>query len=100
MSPTNLQLIQNELAIVWDDGSESFIPLETLRRSCPCAACGGERDVLGRHHQGSQPTYRPESFVLARFHAVGGYAVNFTWTDGHDSGIYPYPLLHKLGAEK
>lgn len=97
MTHKDIQVIQNELAIVWDDGSESYIPLERLRRSCPCAACGGERDVLGRQYKGPTPTYRPESFALTRFEAVGGYAINFAWADGHNSGIYPYHLLKKLG---
>src|SRR5579862_7948774 len=37
MRPADLQLIGTELAIKWADGRESFIPLETLRRACPCA---------------------------------------------------------------
>ena len=41
MSPKNIQLIQNEFAMVWDDGEETYISLEHLRRCCPCAACGG-----------------------------------------------------------
>ena len=48
MRPLDLQQIGNELAIKWDDGGESFIPLETLRRCCPCAGCKGETDILGK----------------------------------------------------
>ena len=33
MRPLDIQQIGNELAIKWDDGGESFIPLETLRRA-------------------------------------------------------------------
>lgn len=98
MIPRDIQLIQNEIAIGWDDGVESYITLEKLRRSCPCAACAGEADVLGRLHKGASAPCKPESFQLIRFEAVGGYAVNFTWADGHNSGIYPYPLLRKLGG--
>ena len=47
MRAANIQHIGNELAIRWEDGSESFIPLETLRRCCPCASCHGETDILG-----------------------------------------------------
>ena len=45
LEPTNIQQIGDELAIAWNDGTESFIKLETLRRACPCAACGGEPDA-------------------------------------------------------
>ena len=47
IEPKNLQLIGSELAIEWNDGAESFLALELLRRACPCASCGGEPDVLG-----------------------------------------------------
>ena len=33
--PENIQQIGDELALRWDDGTESFIKLETLRRRCP-----------------------------------------------------------------
>jgi len=39
MRPLDIQQIGKELAIKWDDGDESFIPLEALRRCCPCAEC-------------------------------------------------------------
>ncbi len=97
MSPKNIQIIGTELAIAWDDASESYIALEKLRRHCPCAACGGEVDALGQLHRPAAPTYQPASFKLKRFQAVGGYAVNFAWEDGHDSGIFTYPFLKKLG---
>src|SRR3989454_8949279 len=47
MRPMDLQPIGDELAIKWDDGSESFISLEKLRRACPCAGCKGEADIMG-----------------------------------------------------
>ena len=45
--PNNIQHIGPELAISWNDDAETFLNLELLRRACPCAACGGEPDVLG-----------------------------------------------------
>ena len=40
LEPANIQQIGDELAIVWNDGEESYFKLELLRRACPCAACG------------------------------------------------------------
>ena len=48
LTPTNIQVIGSDLAISWSDGTESFLGLEGLRRACPCVACGGEPDVLGK----------------------------------------------------
>ena len=95
LEPTNIQQIGDELAIVWSDGTESFFKLENLRRACPCAACGGEPDVLGnvlRPHV----NYTDKSFQLAGFDLVGGYALQPRWADGHRTGIYSFTYLRRL----
>ncbi|SRR6266481_907309 len=94
--PTAVQKIGEELAIAWSDGTESFIPLEFLRRGCPCAACGGEPDVLGNVLR-PEVEYSPSSFELRGWQVVGGYAVQPFWADGHGSGLYTFPLLQRLG---
>ena len=98
LEPTNIQQIGDELAIAWNDGTESFVKLETLRRACPCAACGGEPDVLGSV---SRPhvTYTNQSFQLAGFDLVGGYALQPRWGDGHSTGIYSFTYLRRLGQD-
>jgi DUF971 family protein len=95
--PTNIQQIGGELAIVWNDGAESYVTLEALRRACPCAACGGEPDVLG-HVVRPDVTYTPESFVLQSCQVVGGYALQPAWADGHGSGLYSFPYLRRLAG--
>ena len=97
MSPRNIQQIQKELAILWDDGTESYISLEKLRRYCPCAGCAGEKDVFGREYRGASQGYNEKSFQLIRFEQVGGYAINFSWADGHHTGIYTFEFLKRLG---
>ena len=97
MKPANIQQIQNEIAVVWDDGSESYIPLARLRRGCPCAACAGEKDVLGREYKGPPVQYTEKSFQISQFQNVGGYAISFAWADGHHTGIYSYDYLKRLG---
>ncbi len=56
LEPTNIQQIGDELAIAWNDGTESYFKLEMLRRACPCAACGGEPDALGNVSRCLAPT--------------------------------------------
>jgi DUF971 family protein len=98
LEPANIQQIGNDLAIQWNDGTESYLDLEMLRRACPCAGCGGEPDVLGNL---SRPdvNYMPESFQLASFNIVGGYALQPRWRDGHNTGIYSFQYLRRLTAE-
>jgi len=98
MRPADLQQIGNELAIKWDDGRETFIALETLRRACPCAGCVGERDVMGKLHKGPEQPLVERSFQLKRLVHVGGYAIQPFWGDGHASGIYSFDYLNRLAG--
>jgi len=95
--PNNIAHVGNELAIAWNDGSESFLRLEFLRRNCPCAMCGGEPDVMGNLVR-PEVTYTPQSFVLRGWQMVGGYAIQPSWADGHGTGLYSFPYLKKLTA--
>ena len=95
LEPTNIQQIGNELAIQWNDGTESYLDLQFLRRACPCAACGGEPDVLGNI---MRPTvsFSDNSFELTGFEIVGGYAIQPRWADGHGTGIYSFQYLRRI----
>jgi len=93
--PTRAEVIGQELALVWNDGQESFIALEKLRRHCPCAGCGGEPDVMGNVDR-PHVSYGPGSFELRGFRFIGGYAFQPTWNDGHDTGLYTFRQLRAL----
>lgn len=97
LEPKNIQLIGNELAIQWNDREESYFPLEQLRRACPCAACGGEPDVLGNIMR-PNVSYTDKSFELQRWQLIGGYALQLRWSDGHDTGLYSFQYLRRLAA--
>lgn len=95
--PKSVQVLGEELAILWGDGGESYLKLADLRRLCPCASCSGERDLLGRV---AKPPARPlttESFRVAGTAPVGGYALQVFWGDGHSDGLFPYPKLREWG---
>jgi DUF971 family protein len=96
MKPLNLQPIGAELAIKWDDGTESFVTLEKLRRACPCAACKGEGDIMGNLHKGPDQKLGPRAFQLIRLATVGSYAVQPTWADGHNTGLYSFDYLRHV----
>ena len=96
MQPLDIQPIGQELAIRWDDGSESYIPLEKLRRACPCAGCKGEIDVMGQVHRAPEIPLSAHSFQLRRIARVGTYAIQPVWADGHGTGIYSFEYLRGL----
>lgn len=95
LRPSNIQVIGDELAIAWSDGAESFLKLESLRRACPCAACGGEPDVRG-YVVRPKVTHTGASYRLRNYQIVGGYAWQPTWEDGHNTGLFSFAFLKRF----
>lgn len=96
MRPVDLQVIGNELAVKWNDGTEGFVPLELLRRACPCAACKGETDIFGQVYKGPDKPLTAQSTRLQRIAHVGGYALQPFWADGHNSGLFSFDYLKRV----
>lgn len=96
MRPLDLTPFPEELAIRWDDGTESFVRFETLRRFCPCASCMGEQDIFGNTYKAPDRPYTAKAFQLARWTLVGGYGFQPVWGDGHGSGIYTWEHLRRI----
>ena len=97
MKPQDIQQIGTELALRWDDGAEHFIPLDILRRACPCAGCKGEQDIFGNLYKNPEQPLTSESVRLVRLNYVGGYALQPVWGDNHSTGLFSYDYLRKLG---
>jgi DUF971 family protein len=98
MRPLDIQHIGNELAVKWGDGRENFIPLENLRRACPCAGCKGEMDILGNLYKNPEKPLSARAFELVKLVSVGGYAIQPVWADGHNTGIYSFEYLLRIAA--
>jgi len=96
MKPVDIQQIGDELAIKWDDGAESYVKLEKLRRNCPCAGCKGETDVMGNVYKLPKKPLAPSAFQLRRIATVGGYAIQPQWGDGHSSGLFSFDYLRSV----
>ena len=64
-------------------------PFTYLRGWCPCAVCQGHGD--------ERRFIEVETPQLVRIDMVGNYAVNPTWDDGHETGIYTFEYLRSLG---
>jgi DUF971 family protein len=78
------------LHIIWEDSSESMLLLSNLRKSCPCAPCREERE---KRSATFVPLYSEAQTTLADIKAVGTYAIQLFWRDGHSTGIYTYDKL-------
>jgi DUF971 family protein len=82
------------LDIAFDDGAAYTLPFEYLRVYSPSAevrghGAGQEVLQLGKREVG-----------ISALEPVGNYAVQPTFTDGHDTGLYTFEYLHKLGSEQ
>ncbi len=96
-APIDIQLIGQEVAIVWDDGQESYFAFEKLRAASPSASNIGEVDVLGNRYGGDGPRKFPGVQVLG-WERVGNYALRFDFSDGHRTGLYSFDYLRRLAA--
>jgi len=82
----------------WEDGTESYIKFEKLRRHCPCAGCKGETDIMGNLYKNPDKPLPATAFLLRGWSLVGGYGIQPVWGDGHSTGIFSFDYL-RLVAE-
>ena len=93
-APTNLRAHQSDqaLELSWGDGTVFRLPYHYLRGECPCASCRnewtGERIL-------DPVSLRPD-LKLEGMEGIGSYAVRFSWSDGHSSGLYTWENLQRL----
>jgi len=96
-APKKIENIGEEIAILWPDGRESYLTHEYLREKSPSAENIGEVDILGQRHGGDGPRIFPGVRVVG-WEKVGNYAVCFHFSDGHSTGLYTWPYLHKIDS--
>jgi DUF971 family protein len=91
--PTEIKLhqVSRLMEISFSDGSQFKLPYEYLRVYSPSAEVRG-------HGPGQETLQTGKRDVLINtIDAVGNYAVQPVFSDGHDSGIYSWDLLYDLG---
>jgi len=79
-------LLRSKITFKWGDGHQTVYPARQLRLACRCAACIEEtsgRPIL-------DPGAVPETVRAQRIELMGQYAIQISWTDGHDTGIYNF----------
>ncbi len=93
--PTEIKLhqVSNILEISFDNGSVFQLPCEYLRVYTPSA------EALG--HAPGQEVLQigKEGVTILEIKPIGNYAITPVFSDGHETGIYTWDFLYKLGAE-
>ncbi len=94
--PTQLTVHRQSrnLEIAFDDGTQFRIPFELMRVYSPSAEVRG--------HGPGQETLQTgkRDVIIDALEAVGNYAVQPTFSDGHDTGIFTWEYLYFLGKEQ
>lgn len=98
-APQDIQLIGNEIAVLWPDGSESYFNPEYLRAKSPSAENVGEKDIFGNQYGGNGPREFP-GVAVEGWNFQGNYAVCFHFSDGHRTGLYSWDYLRQLDQEQ
>ena len=82
----------SEISINWSDDTETIFNAANLRRKCPCAGCINEwtgEKIL-------KTDSIEDDLSFSTISIVGRYALNFQFSDGHDTGIYSFQYLKEL----
>jgi len=95
-TPTDIKLHQrsHRLEVAFDDGSVFNMPCEYLRVYSPSAEVRGHgvgQEVLQVDKEGVN---------IIAIEPVGNYAVKLYFDDGHNSGIYSWDVLYRLGRDQ
>ena len=92
-SEVRLNPARDVLSIAFDNGERFGLRAEYLRVESPSAEV--------RNHGGPKTIVMgKEQVAIAGLEPVGNYALRIAFDDGHDSGLYSWDYLHKLGAEE
>ncbi|MGE0385094.1 MAG: gamma-butyrobetaine hydroxylase-like domain-containing protein [Gammaproteobacteria bacterium] len=94
--PTEIRLhrASRKLEVTFEDGAHFELPCELLRVYSPSAEVRG-------HGPGQEVLqFGKQDVNITAVEPVGNYAVKLVFDDGHDSGLYSWDLLYKLGAHR
>ena len=92
---TELKLHQGSrvLEIAFDDGTRKNLSCEYLRVFSPSAEVRG-------HGPGQEVLQiGKENVNVTAIEPVGNYGVKLVFDDGHDTGIYSWPILYELASD-
>ena len=98
--PTEMEVERSKgLTIVWGDGKRCFYPVKLLRVRCPCATCREVRKNTDPLRVIDDKSVVPDDVTIVDAHEVGAYALGFTFSDGHATGIYDFRYLREICPE-
>lgn len=94
--PTEIRLnpAKDVLTVAFDDGERFDLAAEYLRVESPSA------EVKGHGGQKPPPVTGKQDVKIDGLEPVGNYALRIGFDDGHDSGLFSWAYLYRLGRER
>ena len=94
--PTEIRLKRDRraLGVAFDDGVAHDLPAEMLRVLSPSA------EVQGHSPEQRKTVGGKKDVSITAVDPVGNYAVRLTFDDGHNTGLFTWTYLRKLGDER
>lgn len=93
-SELRLSASRDVLTVGFDNGDKFELTAEYLRVESPSA------EVRGHRPDQRQTVAGKQSVKISALEPTGNYAVRIIFDDGHDTGLYGWDYLHRLGAEQ
>ena len=93
--PTDIKLLKRTraLQVEFSDTTTFDLPAEYLRVFSPSAEVQGHGSGEGALVTGK------EAVSIVKIEPIGRYAVRLIFDDGHDTGLYTWPILYDLGND-
>jgi len=92
-----VKIAEQRLIVDWKDGRRSDYSLDDLRQRCPCATCRTERETQATEKNPLRILkFNPTGVRVTAARLVGNYAIQFDWSDGHNTGIFDFRFLRSL----
>ncbi|MGB1045730.1 MAG: gamma-butyrobetaine hydroxylase-like domain-containing protein [Candidatus Puniceispirillaceae bacterium] len=89
-----LSKAKDSLFVKFDNGYETTLTAELLRVESPSAEVQG-------HGSGQKTTPAGKANVtIAAIEPVGNYAIRISFSDGHDTGLFSWDILHDYGQRQ
>ena len=89
-----LSKAKDSLFVKFDNGYETTLTAELLRVESPSAEVQG-------HGSGQKTTPAGKANVtISVIEPVGNYAIRISFSDGHDTGLFSWDILHDYGQRR
>lgn len=87
-----VEATESHIHLHWSDGRTTSVANRTLRLACGCALCVDEMT----HKPILDPDRVPADIRALELRTIGNYALGISWSDGHNTGFFPYKTIVAL----